>query len=186
MSALEWTALPTQGHRLVLVTGEEGAGKSTIIRALLPHTQRSAQIDAEDIGQTNPCLMDDQFFDLLRRNVACLVENFWAAGYRNVIAGSFLRGYPDYLAFGRLLARPSTVFLVELLVSKGVRDHRRVTRGKGTTQEWRDMVDLIPEDRTIRQAIDADYRYVGIDTTDLDVAETVDRIKTAIPDIYGG
>ena len=76
-----------QGHRLVLVTGEEGAGKSTIIRALLPHTQRSAQIDAEDIGQTNPCLMDDQFIDLLRRNVAGLVENFWAAGYRNVIAG---------------------------------------------------------------------------------------------------
>ena len=87
MSALEWTALPVQGHRLVLVTGEEGAGKSTIIRALLPHTQRSAQIDAEDIGQTNPCLMDDQFIDLLRRNVAGLVENFWAAGYRNVIAG---------------------------------------------------------------------------------------------------
>ena len=30
------------------------------------------------------------------------------------------------------------------------------------------MVDLIPEDRTLRQATDADYRYVGIDTTDLD------------------
>jgi len=36
------------------VTGEEGAGKSTIIRALLPHTLHGARIDAEDIGQTIP------------------------------------------------------------------------------------------------------------------------------------
>ena len=30
------------------------------------------------------------FFDLLRRNVAGLVENFWAAGYVNV--GPFVSG----------------------------------------------------------------------------------------------
>ncbi|MCW3819422.1 hypothetical protein ONA91_33770 [Micromonospora sp. DR5-3] len=173
-----------QRHRLVLLTGEEGAGKSTVIRALLPHTPCSARIDAEDIGQTNPCPMNDQFFALLRRNVAGLVENFWAAGYVNVVAGSFLRSYPDYLAFRQLLTRPSSVFLAELLVDKDVRDHRRITRAKQTTQQWRDMVDLIPEDRSIRQATDADYRYIGIDTTGLDVAETVQRIKDAIPEVY--
>jgi hypothetical protein len=186
MSVLERPASPTQGHRLVLICGEEGAGKSTIIRALLPHTPRSARIDAEDIGQTNPCPMDDEFFGLLRRNVAGLVENFWAAGYLNVIAGSFLRGYPDYLAFRQSLTRPSAVFLAELLVDKDVRDQRRITRAKQTTQTWRDMVDLIPEDRSIRQATDADYRYVGIDTTGLDVAGTVQRIRGAIPEVYAG
>jgi hypothetical protein len=128
--------------------------------------------------------MDDEFFGLLRRNVAGLVENFWTAGYVNVIAGSFLRGYPDYLDFRQLLTRPSEVFLVELLVDKDVRDHRRVTRAKRSTQEWRDTVDLIPEDRTIRQATDADYSYIGVDTTGLDVAETVRRIKGAIPEVY--
>ncbi len=50
--------------------------------------------------------MDDAFFGLLRRNVAVLVENFWAAGYDNVIAGSFLRCYSDYVAFRRLLPGP--------------------------------------------------------------------------------
>ena len=95
-----------------------------------------ARIDAEDIGQTNPCPMDDAFFDLLRRNVAGLVENFWAAGYVNVIAGSFLRRYSDYVSFRQLL-RPSAVFLIDLLVDKEVRDHRRITRAKRTTQEWR-------------------------------------------------
>jgi ABC-type cobalamin/Fe3+-siderophores transport system ATPase subunit len=177
-------ASTVQQHRLVLVSGEEGAGKSTIVRALLPHTPNSARIDAEDLGQTNPCPMDNEFFDLLRRNVAGLVENFWTAGYTNVIAGSFLRDYPDYLAFRKLLTLPRAVFLVDLIVDKDVRDGRRVTRAKQTTQEWRDMVDRTPEDLTIRQATDADYRYVGIDTTRLDTLETVRRIKHAIPEIY--
>jgi len=154
------------------------------VRALLPSTPHGARIDAEDIGQTNPCLMDDTFFDLLRRNVADLVENFWAAGYINVIAGSFLRCHSDYVSFRQLLACPSAVFLVDLLVDKGARDHRRITRAKQTTQEWRDMVDEIPEDLTIRQAADADYRYIGIDTTDLNVAGTVQRIRDAIPEVY--
>jgi hypothetical protein len=175
---------PTLEHRLVLVTGEEGAGKSTIIRALLPWTADGARIDAEDIGQTNPCPMDDEFFALLRRNVATLVENFWAAGYVNVVAGSFLRGYADYLAFRELLSRPAAVFVVELLVDKDVRDRRRVTRAKPTTQDWRDLVDRIPEDRTIREATGADYRYVGVGTTHLDVAETVRQIRSAIPEVY--
>jgi hypothetical protein len=48
--------------------------------ALLPSTPYGARIDAEDIGQTSPCPMDDAFFGLLGRNVAGLVGNFWAAG----------------------------------------------------------------------------------------------------------
>jgi len=184
VSASQRPGSPIQGKRLIIISGEEGAGKSTIVRALLPSTPYAARIDAEDIGQTNPCPMDDEFFGLLRRNVAGLVQNFWAAGYVNVIAGSFLRCHSDYVSFRRLLPPSLAIFLVDLMVDKEVRDHRRVTRAKQTTHEWRDMVDQIPEDRTIRQAADADYRYIGIDTTDLDVAGTVQRIKIAIPEIY--
>jgi len=182
VSTSQRPASPRQ--RLIIISGEEGAGKSTIVRALLPSTPHGARIDAEDIGQTKPCLMDDEFFGLLRRNVAGLVVNFWAAGYVNVIAGSFLRCYSDYVSFRQLLPRPLAVFLVDLLVDREVRDHRRTTRAKRTTQEWRDMVDQIPEDRTLRQAADADYRYIGIDTTALDVTGTVQRIHGAIPEIY--
>ena len=74
--------------------------------------------------------MDDIFFDLLRRNVAGLVANFWAAGYVNVITGSFLRRYSDYVSFRQLLPRPSAVFLVDLLVDREVRNRRRITRAK--------------------------------------------------------
>jgi hypothetical protein len=172
-------------QRLIIISGEEGAGKSAIVRALLPSTPYGARIDAGDIGQANPCPMDDAFFGLLRRNVAGLAENFRAAGYVNVIAGSFLRRYPDYVSFRQLL-RPPAVFLIDLLAGKEVRDHRRITRAKRTTQQWRDMVDQIPEDRTIRRATDADYRYTGIDTTGPDVGGTVQRIKDAIPEVYAG
>ncbi|MGW0504333.1 hypothetical protein [Micromonospora sp. NPDC003241] len=89
--------------------GQEGAGKSTSIRALLPHMPDSARIDAKDIGQTNPCPMDDELFDLLRGNVAGLVERFWSAGYVTVIAGSFLRDYRDYLTFRQKLPTRLTV-----------------------------------------------------------------------------
>jgi type II secretory pathway predicted ATPase ExeA len=58
-------SLPGQ-RRLIIVSGEEGAGKSTLVRALLPSTPNGARLDAEDIGQTNPCPMDDEFFGLLR------------------------------------------------------------------------------------------------------------------------
>jgi hypothetical protein len=184
MSASRRPGSPIREKRLIIINGEEGAGKSTIVRALLPSTPHGARIDAEDIGQTNPCPMDDAFFGLLRRNVAGLVQNFWAAGYVNVIAGSFLRRYSDYLSFRRLLPPYPAIFLVDLLVDKEVRDHRRLTRAKQTTQEWRDMVDQIPEDHTLRQAADADYRYIGVHTTDLDVAGTVHRIKIAIPEVY--
>jgi hypothetical protein len=36
----------------------------------------------------------------------------------------------------------------------------------------------------LQQATDADYRYVGIDMTDLTVEETVRRIKNALPEVY--
>jgi hypothetical protein len=95
-----------------------------------------------------------------------------------------IRAWAKEQSFRQLLPRPSAVFLVDLLVDREVRNRRRITRAKQTTQEWRDMVDQIPEDQTIRQAADADYRYIGIDTTGLDVARTVQRIKGAIPEVY--
>ena len=88
------------------------------------------------------------------------------------------------MSFRQLLPRPSAVFLVDLLVGREVRNRRRITRAKQTTQQWRDMAGQIPDDQTIRQAAGADYRYIGIDTTELDVGETVQRIQGAIPEIY--
>ena len=50
-----------------------------------------------------------------------------------------------------------------------------------TPPQRRDMVDLIPEDRTVLEAPGADHRYAGVDPTGLDVAETVRQTRSAIP-----
>lgn len=128
-------------RRLILITGQEGAGKTTIVRALLPHTPRAAHIDGEDVADVNPCLFDDAFWRLLHGNVAALAHNYWAAGYENVIAGSFFITRDDFLQFRALVSEVDEVCMVQLLVQPEERQRRRLTRAKQTTQEWRDMVD---------------------------------------------
>jgi hypothetical protein len=169
---------------LIIVEGQEGVGKSTIVRALLPQTPKGAQIDAEDIGQVNPLEMDDGFFEMLGRNVAVLVQSFWQSGYTNVIAGSFLRDQADYDAFRSLLTPVAHVYLVYLVASKSVRDRRRDTRSKKTSHEWREVVDEVDlEDRTMGVG-GADYQYLRIDTDRQSPTDTVASITEAFPAVF--
>jgi GTPase SAR1 family protein len=172
-------------RRLILIWGQEGAGKTTIIRALLPHTPRGARIDAEDLAQVNPCLFDEAFWRLLRANVAVLVRNYWAAGFENVIAGSFFTTRDDFLRFRELVPEVDEVCMVQLLVQPNERQHRRLTRAKQTTQEWRDRVDrLDTTDTSIADNQDG-YRYFAIDGTGMTPDQTVAAIMGEFPEIYG-
>ncbi len=67
---------------LIIIEGQEGAGKSTTVRALVKAIPGSAQIDAEDVGEVNPWQMDDAYLRMLWQNVADLTRNFWSAGCR--------------------------------------------------------------------------------------------------------
>jgi ABC-type cobalamin/Fe3+-siderophores transport system ATPase subunit len=171
--------------RLIVVVGQEGVGKSTVVRSLLPYVPNGAVLDGEDVGQVNPWVFDEAFRELHRRNVAAVAANFWAAGYRTVVAGSFLRSLDEYLAFRPLIPADVEVTVVRLVARKDVRDRRRAERAKHTSQEWRDIVDRVDlEDTTLARA-DAGYRYVALDTSDLDVAPTVARIRTEVLDVDG-
>ncbi|MFI6295966.1 hypothetical protein ACIBEJ_30515 [Nonomuraea sp. NPDC050790] len=172
-------------RRLILISGQEGAGKTTIIRALLPHTPKGARIDAEDLGQVNPCLFDDAFWQLLRANVAVLVRNYWAADFENVITGSFFTTRNDYLRFRELVPEVDEVFMVQLLVQPDERRHRRLTRAKRTTQEWRDRVDEFDAVDTTIAAKQDGYRYLAVDGTGMTPEQTVAVIVREFPEIYG-
>jgi chloramphenicol 3-O-phosphotransferase len=171
-------------RRLILIWGQEGAGKTTIIRALLPHTPRGARIDAEDLGQVNPCLHDDAFWRLLRANVAVLARNYWAAGFENVIAGSFFAARDDFLLFRELVPEVDEVYMVQLLVQPDERQHRRLTRAKQTTQEWRDKVDQLDTGDTTIAANQDGYRYLAVDSTEMTPGQTVAAIMREFPEIY--
>lgn len=172
-------------RRLLLVCGQEGSGKTTIIRALLPHTPSGARVDAEDLGQVNPCRFDDAFWRLLRSNVAVLVRNYWSAGFENVITGSFFRTRDDFLRFRELVPEVEEVFMVQLLVDPDERRHRRLTRAKRTTQEWRDKVDQFDAVDTTIAADQDGYRYLAIDSTQMTPDQTVSVIVREFPEIYG-
>jgi hypothetical protein len=171
-------------RRLVIITGQEGAGKTTIVPALLPYVQPGAAFDAEAVGQVTPWQWDRAFKTLLWDNGAALVRNFWQAGYCTVIAGSFVHDYADYAEFRPRLDAAVDISLVQLCAAKEVRDQRRVTRAKTSSQEWRDDLDRrYPEDTTLGAAA-ADYRYVRVDTSALSVARTVEQIRRALPEVF--
>lgn len=171
-------------RNLIIITGQEGAGKSTIIRALLPHTNDAAQIDAEDIGQTNPWKMNEDFMNLLWNNVNSLMNNFWNAGYSTIIAASFLNTYPEYKLFKKFIPKDTNVFVIQLSASQNTRNSRRKSRSKPTTEEWRKIADTkSPEDKTLEEANDT-YKFLRIENNDESVEVTVQRIKEKLPEIY--
>ena len=171
-------------RRLLVVEGQEGVGKSTLIRALLLESPSSAQIDAEDVGQVNPWVMDDDFIRLLWNNVVACIHNFWAAGYSTVIAGSFcsLAELPRFLA---LLDGAPEVFVVHVCASKVVRDGRRMARPKRTSRRDRDWVDRHYPEETDVTTVAAEYGYVRVDNSYLSVEDTVAAVRKAFPEIYG-
>ena len=172
---------------LILVTGEEGAGKSTVMAALLPHTPGGAKLDAEDVGQVHPFTFETPFHDLLWANVLAVTSNFWNAGYTTVITGSLLEGdtYSSFQGFRRLLPEDIAIYVVRLSASKAVRDQRRIERAKPSSEEWRDRVDATyPAGDTSLLDNATDYRYVMIDNTTQRLEDTLAAIQAAIPEVY--
>lgn len=171
-------------RNLIVIVGQEGVGKSTLVRALLPHTVSGAQIDAEDIGQLNPFVFDNAFKQLLWKNVSALTQNYWRAGINTVLAGSFLNDFQDYLGFRSYLPSEAQIFMVHLCAGKSTRDQRRIDRLKSSTQEWRDWIDEhYPEDASLSSA-DADYRYIRIENDGSSLDKTIAQVIAAIPEVY--
>ncbi len=86
-------------------------------RALVEAAPWSAQIVAEDVGTVNPWQIDDALLRLLSTNVADLTRNFTQAGYRTVIAGSFVSNYGQYQAFRGDLDHEANVYIVHFCAS---------------------------------------------------------------------
>lgn len=181
--------MATEQRHLILVTGEEGVGKSTLMSALLPRTPGGAKLDAEDVGQVNPFEFGETFLDLLWRNVAGVISNFWDAGYRTVITGSFLDGdtFESFERFRRHIPSDVAIHVVQLRASKSVRDDRRIRRDKPSSKEWRDRVDAsYPREDTSLRDRATDYQYIGVDNSTMGLEKTVQTVMARIPEVYGG
>jgi predicted kinase len=169
---------------LIIVEGQEGAGKSTLLPALLSYVPNAVSIDGEHLGQFSSCNMDDQFFQLLRRNVAALVTNFWDAGHQTVIAGSFLRHLEDYHQFWATLSEDISVYFIHLCASKAVRDERRIQRSKPSEGTWRDQIDRNHPEAVSFADNAAGYHYLRVDNSHLTLEQTIERIAAFWPEIF--
>lgn len=179
-------AIVRLSRSLILVTGEEGAGKSTVMTALLPHTPAGAKIDGEDVGQVNPFSFNQTFLNLLWNNVAAVITNFWNAGCSTVITGSLLNGDTDdsLQQFRTRLPDDVYLYVVQLSASKHVRDQRRITRAKPSTKEWRDRVDAsFPAGDTSLRDNASDYRYIPVNNDAQHLTQTLAMIMQAVPEI---
>lgn len=172
---------------IILVTGEEATGRTTTIRALLAESPGAVKLDPEEVGQVNSFVFGPSFLQLLQDNVCDVITNFWAAGYRVVITGSFPCGdtHFSFRRFQAQLPEDVSVYLVHLRASKAVRDRRRIDRDKPSTEELREQVDAsYPRDDDSLRHNALGCRYIIIDNSNQQLAETVADIKAAIPEVY--
>jgi len=171
---------------LIIICGQEGAGKSTLAKAITSHLRNGASFDAEQILQVNPFEFDEAFRALAVKNSVDLIHNFYDAGYQSVFAGSFIGDRAGYDAFRKLLKGSPKIYVIMLAASKQVRDDRRLKRGKPTTQEWRDHLDTkYPADQTLRKSQKTgDYAYLEIENSSLTIAETIECLRAFIPHIF--
>jgi hypothetical protein len=88
------------------------------------------------------------------------------------------------LLFRELVPEVDEVYMVQLLVQPDERQHRRLTRAKQTTQEWRDKVDQLDTGDTTIAANQDGYSYLAVDSTEMTPGQTVAAIMREFPEIY--
>jgi hypothetical protein len=123
---------------------------------------------------------------LLWKNVADLTRNYWQAGFRSMVAASFLSHVAHYNAFRHHLNADANVYVIQLCAGKSVRDTRRIERSKPSTADWREHVDRVDPEDTTFAATSGDYRYLRIDNGGLTVRETVARVRDWAPGLFEG
>ncbi len=60
--------------RLLIITGQEGVGKTTTTKELVSHIQNSAAIDGEDLGHINPWKYE-KVLDVIGKNILSVINN---------------------------------------------------------------------------------------------------------------
>jgi hypothetical protein len=166
---------------IILVSGTQGAGKSTVAAILAGRFERAVHIEADvlhgfivsgrateqDWRPPEPTGAARAEIDLRARNAALLADSFYDAGY-TVVVSEIVLGYAYEWFSTRLRGRP--LLLVNLAPSLAAVRKRVAARHKTEPFEpWSPIVD---------QAMRATLHGVGlwIDSSDQTPDETVDEI----------
>ena len=172
--------------KLLIVCGQEGSGKSTFAKKIVPHLENGAAFDAENLAQVHPFEFDESFQNLVIDNSLGLIHNFYEYGYERVVGGSFLNDRKWFDIFRSKLKYDPEISILMLGASKGERDMRRAARERKSTKEMMDWMDeKYPPYTDLKDSqASGGYEYIEIDNSDIAVEESIARLKELIPGFF--
>lgn len=172
--------------KLLIVCGDEGAGKSTFAKKIVPFLKNGASFDAENILQVNPFEFNKKFIKLAIANSVDLIHNFFEAGYEQVVAGSFISTREEFDVFNSQLAGDPEIYILQLTAEKFVRDDRRLKREKPTDQKQMDWMDINwPTSNSLAEtAGDGSYSFFRLDNSELPIDQAIQKVKEGLSGFF--
>src|SRR3989344_6697321 len=172
--------------KLLIVCGQEGSGKSTLSKKIVPHLKNGASFDAENTVQVSPFEFNEAFQSLVIDNSLDLIHNFFEYGYEQVVGVSFLNDRKWFDIFRSKLKYDPQIYILMLSASKAERDMRRLTREKKSTKEMMDWMDnKYPPYTDLKDSQKTgDYIYIEIDNSNIGMADSIAKLKELIPDFF--
>ena len=136
-------------NKLIIIGGCCGAGKETTGKLLLSALEPSAWIDMKSLVWVNPWGYGEKLLSLCVENAASLVDNFFRAGYCQVVlSASAINSQRELDALIALIHADCRVICVWLDVDKAIRDKRRIGRARDAAHspEHLDYIDSVVTD----------------------------------------
>ncbi|PIT92932.1 MAG: hypothetical protein COU06_02640 [Candidatus Harrisonbacteria bacterium CG10_big_fil_rev_8_21_14_0_10_38_8] len=167
-------------NKLILISGQPGAGKTSVSRQLLSELSNTAYIESDSLITVNPFEMNERLNTLLLKNSVSLLNNYIFEGYQNIIICGLVKNQETLDSLVILLPENIEITLIWLRADKEIRKSRKQERGRdeADSSKWLDFVDaLIPDIDSFRLE---KGRYLSINTEEISITEVCSRIKTIL------
>jgi DNA polymerase III delta prime subunit len=157
----------SEPQRLILIGGPPGVGKSTVARILFGRLRDLAWLDGDDVWRITPFETNASTKALVERNIRTVIENYLAAGYRNVMLSWVMHrqdlierliiGVPDHVEIVAF-----TLLADNYVLEQRIESDRRRPIPPRKPREFHDVERLL--------------NTIPIDTTDITPREVADQI----------
>jgi len=168
--------------RLILVCGPNGVGKTTACQRLLEALPRSAYIDSDWCRMMNPFAFDAATTEIIIANIAALMRNYFRSPVTENVIFSYGFHGPRQRIFQGVrhdLDMSGVAYqFCPILLECSLQEQRRRLMASG-----RDSARIERAIRNTRHVYSA-CAYPAVDTTDLSVSQTVERILSVLAECY--
>jgi len=171
-------------QKVVLISGQGGSGKSTCSHLLYERLESVALIEADAVIKVKPWIEYEKLRKLGMINGAGLIQNYWDAGYENIICPGMVWNQKDMdFLCSKISDLSKNIVLFWLHTEKNERHRRRIDRKRDDADklEALEAVDKVVNGRKPDSI--PSRRIYEIDTTERKPVEVVDAMFQALTDI---